>query len=62
MHLDHGSCLEVSLLKGASGKVKGLAEKVIAERGVRYGKLVVVPGEDYEHQHEHAEGHNHHHD
>lgn len=61
VHLDHGSCLEVSLLKGATGKVKGLAEKVIAERGVRYGKLLVVPGEEYEHQHEDREGHHHHH-
>jgi len=61
VHLDHGSCLEVSLLKGATGKVKGLAEKVIAERGVRYGKLLVVPGEECEHQHEDGEGHHHHH-
>ena len=40
--------------------MKGLAEKVIAERGVRYGKLLVVPGEEYEHQHEDGEGHHHH--
>lgn len=53
VHLDHGSCLEVSLLKGETGQVRAFAEQVIAERGVRHGKLVLVPGEESEHGHHH---------
>jgi len=30
-------------LRGASAKVRHFAEHVIAERGVRHGRLVVVP-------------------
>ncbi|ACY83109.1 nickel responsive regulator [Edwardsiella piscicida] len=58
VHLDHGRCLEVSLLKGAGGEVTRFAEQVIAERGVRHGKLVVVPGDDGEaHAHPHLHAH-----
>ncbi|GAC65192.1 nickel-responsive transcriptional regulator NikR [Edwardsiella tarda] len=60
VHLDHGSCLEVSLLKGAGTEVTRFAEQVIAERGVRHGKLVVVPGDEGE-GHDHAHPHPHHH-
>ncbi|MBW7982978.1 nickel-responsive transcriptional regulator NikR [Enterobacillus tribolii] len=57
VHLDHGSCMEVSLLKGETEKVREFAKQVIAERGVRHGKLVLVPGEDG-----HDHGHHHHHE
>ena len=43
VHLDHHSCLEVAVLRGASAEVRHFAEHVIAERGVRHGRLVVVP-------------------
>jgi CopG family transcriptional regulator, nickel-responsive regulator len=43
VHLDDDSCMEVTALKGASGDVKNLAEHVIAERGVRYGRVVMIP-------------------
>lgn len=43
VHLDHGSCLEVSLLKGEMQNVRAFADKVIAERGVRHGQVIVVP-------------------
>lgn len=43
VHLDHNSCLEVAVLRGASPDVRHFAEHVIAERGVRHGRLVVVP-------------------
>lgn len=42
-HLDHDSCMEVTILRGKSGKVRRFAEHVIAERGVRHGRVVVVP-------------------
>jgi len=43
VHLDHQSCLEVAVLRGSSAEVRHFSEHVIAERGVRHGRLVVVP-------------------
>ncbi len=43
VHLDHDSCMEVTVLKGAAGAVRHFAEHVIAERGVRHGQVVVLP-------------------
>ncbi len=44
VHLDAGSCLEVAVLKGPAEAVQHMADHVIAERGVRYGQLVMMPG------------------
>lgn len=64
VHLDHDSCLEVTVLKGAAGEVTRFAEQVIAERGVKHGRLVTVPvqlkaerhahGDQVNRSHEHA--------
>ncbi len=43
VHLDEGSCLEVTALKGSSGAVRRFAEHIISERGVKYGRVVVIP-------------------
>ena len=43
VHVDAESCLEVSLLRGPKAEVEHFAQHVIGERGVRYGRLVVVP-------------------
>jgi len=43
VHLDHANCLEVTLLRGKTRAVRRLADHVIAERGVRHGRLVLVP-------------------
>ena len=43
IHLDHESCLEVAILSGAGKDVQHLADHVIAERGVRFGRLVKIP-------------------
>jgi CopG family nickel-responsive transcriptional regulator len=43
VHLDHDSCMEVTVLRGEVGEVRHYADHVIAERGVRHGKLVLVP-------------------
>jgi CopG family nickel-responsive transcriptional regulator len=43
VHLDAQSCLEVAILKGAAGAVRHMADHVTAERGVRYGQLVLLP-------------------
>jgi len=43
VHLDHESCLEVAVLRGEMREIRDFAEHVIAERGVRHGRLVAVP-------------------
>jgi CopG family transcriptional regulator, nickel-responsive regulator len=43
VHLDHESCLEVSVLRGGAPAVRHLGEHVIAERGVHYGRLMMAP-------------------
>lgn len=61
VHLDHDSCLEVAMLKGATVEVQKMADRVIAERGVRYGRVVTVPVaiEPHDHTHAHDTGHSH---
>ena len=54
VHLDHGSCLEVAVLRGEAREVKHLADHVIAERGVRHGRLVMVPADVQAERHAHA--------
>jgi CopG family transcriptional regulator, nickel-responsive regulator len=43
VHLDHASCMEVAVLQGKTRDVRDLADHIIAERGVRHGRLVTVP-------------------
>ena len=43
VHLDNDSCMEVTVLKGKTGAVQHFAEHVIAERGVRHGRVVMMP-------------------
>lgn len=43
VHLDHDSCLEVSVLRGAARAVQKLADDTISQRGVRHGHLHLVP-------------------
>jgi len=53
-HLDHENCLETVILKGPSADVRHFADILIAESGVRHGKLNVIALET-EHQHAHDE-------
>ncbi|WP_118133609.1 nickel-responsive transcriptional regulator NikR [Oceanicella sp. SM1341] len=56
VHLDHGTCLEVSVLKGPAAELRGLADEVTNERGVRHGRLHVLPQElEPGEPHSHAE-------
>ncbi len=43
VHLDHESCMEVTVLKGRGADVQKLADRIIAERGVRHGHVVYLP-------------------
>jgi CopG family nickel-responsive transcriptional regulator len=62
VHLDHESCLEVSVLRGTVSAVRALADDTTNQRGVRHGHLHVVPAAleherhghgDSKHKHEH---------
>ena len=54
VHLDHDSCMEVTVLRGRVGDVRHYADHVIAERGVRHGRLVLVPAEVSTEAHSHG--------
>ena len=45
LHLDDDNCMEVTALKGTGADVQHFADHIIAERGVRYGRLVMIPTE-----------------
>jgi len=45
MHLDHDSCMEVTVLKGRGSEVQEFADHIIAERGVRHGHVVYLPAD-----------------
>jgi CopG family nickel-responsive transcriptional regulator len=43
LHLDHHLCVEVALLRGPAAEVRGFAEALVRERGVRLGGINVMP-------------------
>jgi CopG family transcriptional regulator, nickel-responsive regulator len=56
VHLDHGACLELNVLRGPCGDIRALAAQIVAERGVRYGRLIEVPAELHDEVHSHHNG------
>ena len=42
VHLDHHYCLEVIIMKGRSKELQGVADGMLALRGVELGKLVLT--------------------
>ncbi len=60
VHLDHDDCLETLLLRGPTAAVRGFADALVAERGVRHGQLnlitVEVSGRGAKYAHAHAQG------
>ncbi|HUX02910.1 MAG: nickel-responsive transcriptional regulator NikR [Phycisphaerae bacterium] len=46
VHLSHKMCLEVIVLRGRPQEVQRLADRLIAARGVKHGRLVATSGED----------------
>jgi CopG family nickel-responsive transcriptional regulator len=58
-HLDRDSCLEVTILRGKADKVQHFADHVIAERGVRHGRIVLVPTDVLIKPHSHSDGTSH---
>ena len=54
-HLDHENCLESVILRGPTAAVRGFADALIAERGVRHGQLNLIDVElDSGHSHGHG--------
>src|ERR1700684_1647631 len=45
VHLDHESCMEVTVLKGLGADVQQFADHIISERGVRHGHVVYLPAD-----------------
>lgn len=56
VHLDHANCMEIAALRGRTSAVRHFAEHVMAERGVKHGHLVLVPGTLSEERHTHGDG------
>ncbi len=61
IQLSHESALEVAMLNGAIARVRNLAEKVQGQRGVRHGRLVIVPAnvDEKPHRHDGPDGERH---
>ena len=51
VHLNHESCLEVILLKGKTGEIKNLSDKMIATKGVIHGQLFLTSQGKYSDKH-----------
>lgn len=42
-HLDHDNCIETLILRGPTREVQAFADAVIAQTGVRHGRLHLIP-------------------
>ena len=42
VHLDAHNCLEVIVVRGASGEIRSIAEALLGTKGVKHGKLVTT--------------------
>jgi len=42
VHLDHHNCMEVLAVRGVAKTVRGLADKLIAVKGIKHGKMTVT--------------------
>ena len=57
MHLDHDNCIESVFLRGPTEVVRRFAESIVAEKGVRHGKVNLIPVDNVVATHEHGRGH-----
>lgn len=61
-HLDHDQCIETVILRGPTAKVMAFSQSVIAQTGVRHGRVNMIPVEidsrkSMIHSHFHAHPH-----
>ena len=48
VHLDHTNCMEVLAVRGPAAKIKRFADRAIATRGIKHGRLTVTTtGRDF---------------
>lgn len=52
--LDHDASVEVTVMRGAVGDVRAYAESLFLERGVRHGRLALIPVQGEEAVHDHG--------
>jgi len=45
VHLDHDHCLEVLVLRGKSARVRRIADRLLATKGVQHGRLTLTSPE-----------------
>ncbi len=43
VHIDHGHCMEVIMLKGRTAELTSMAERLLSLKGVQLGKLFLTP-------------------
>ncbi len=55
VHLDHDNCLETTVLNGPAESVQAYANQVIAQPGVRHGRLYMVPAKRVSASHPHGD-------
>jgi CopG family nickel-responsive transcriptional regulator len=55
VHINHDLCLEVIVIRGRSDLLQGIADRILALRGVKQGGIEIVAGIEGEpaHAHEH---------
>jgi CopG family nickel-responsive transcriptional regulator len=56
VHLDHESCLAVSVLQGTAAAIYDFANAITTQRGVRHSNLHVVPAAVSNNRHDHGSG------
>jgi CopG family nickel-responsive transcriptional regulator len=65
IHLSHDLCLEVVVMHGKSDRLKLIADRMLAMRGVKHGGIEIIPwvaAPERAHHHEHGhDGHGHDH-
>jgi CopG family nickel-responsive transcriptional regulator len=54
VHINHDLCLEVIVMRGRSDRLQGIADRLLALRGVKQGGIEIVAGID-EHGHSHGD-------
>jgi CopG family nickel-responsive transcriptional regulator len=59
VHLSHDLCLEVIVMRGRSDELKGIADRIIATRGVSHGGVEIIAGVPDAHDHDHHREHGH---
>jgi len=52
-HLDHDHCIETLILRGATRAVQAFADAVMAQTGVRHGRLNLIPARQAKGGHAH---------